>query len=178
MIALLALTCFLSKQEPVILIYWQPGMRYSAPTELDDTTLDTAIWSTGEVIWRDPAPVWARRNGEWSLQPAIYRRGFIEPKKVESAIAQLKKMSKNVIKNWGACIPDSHYTRIELRSGKWTWKMVSTDEPRENPPYGWEKVWKPGLQLWRQTRRNAQNLLPAKSKIIPRPKQTDWQRYP
>lgn len=165
----------LRKPEPVILISWHPGYIPPSSSELQTDTLDTAVWATGRIIWRDPAPIWAERKGTWSLQPAKYYEGVIPPTEVAAAMSRLKEKSKGVIKNWGASIPDSHATRMELRSGKWKFSMSSTGEPPEAPPYGWEKVWDAGLTLWKSTRSEIKALLPKQRKLIPRPKDSIWQ---
>ncbi|MBC8065000.1 MAG: hypothetical protein H7Y17_09230 [Chlorobia bacterium] len=164
----------IQKPDLAILIYWQPGM---GPHRVP-ATLEAAIWTDGKIVWRDPAPLWAKRHGEWGLQAGTYRQGHANPKAIAQALLRLKDKSKSVIQHWGSSIPDSHCTRIQLAHGTWRQALSCTGEPRETAPYGWEKQWNPGLALWKSVRVEVKALIPRLCKIIPKPSDSQWKLRP
>lgn len=165
---------------PAILIYWEPGMRHPWPPgtktpELEQTTVEVAVWPSGKMIWRDPRPEWAKRNGKWSLQPGKFFQASVSPAAIKAAMERLRQKATHVPKHWGASIPDSHVTTMRLNGVGWQRDLACTKEPSEANPHGSNyPAWKPGLELWRSIRSEAVQLRPRARKEIPRPRESEW----
>src|SRR5688572_21776643 len=93
--------------KPDILIYWMPGNVPGVRAEPE-----VAIWKSGQVLWRDPAPVWGRTDGKWSLRKGTFYEGKVATEKIEAAIASIKKATGLKVKEWHYMIVDSHSTNM------------------------------------------------------------------
>jgi hypothetical protein len=137
---------------------------------------EVAVWDDGRIVWRDPAPVYAQKNGVWRLQPGKYYQAVVPRSAIRAALDRLRKAGVYGTDDGLSYPPDASHTAITVRDGKRRVHLTSWHEPDGQDSSSNRPKHAEAVKAWRAIRKEVKALIPSKGKPIARPDCSDWDR--